>query len=110
MSADETLQPGQFWHGSWHRIDPSDTVRTPALPIAYGHMQHNYFTTNRQVAEDSADTRRGGPGYLHVVEPTGPYEVDRGEEDSYRSEHPLRVLSVRAYEPPKRGRQREAGS
>jgi hypothetical protein len=109
MTADETLQPGQFWHGSWQRIDPTDTVRTRALPSEYGHMKHNYFTSSREVAEDFADTRRGEPGYLHVVEPTGPYEADRGEEDSYRSEHPLRVLAVRAYEPPRRGLGREAG-
>ena len=57
--------------------------------------QANFFTTSREVAEDAADMRDGlGHGWIHAVEPTGDFEVDRGEPESWKSKAPLRVLSV----------------
>jgi hypothetical protein len=52
------------------------------------------------VAEDYSGGGRSWAGYVHVVEPTGPYEpdpVDPPSYQAYRSEHPLRVISVSEY-------------
>ena len=50
------------------------------MPLSHGRARHNFFTTSRDVAEDAADMRDGlGHGWIHVVEPTGDFEVDRGE-------------------------------
>jgi 8-oxo-dGTP diphosphatase len=87
--------PGPFLHGSVNRIEPGSLVRQDAMPEDHGRAAHSYFTTDRQVAEDAADMRNGrGHGWIHQVEPTGRYEVDHGEPDSFRSAHPLRVVSV----------------
>ena len=94
MSAARHLSPDQFFHGSMNRIEPGDSVRVGAMPPEYGKFTHNYFTTDRHVAEDAAGTRTGRPGFIHAVEPTGEYEIDRGEKDSFRSTHPLRVISA----------------
>lgn len=84
-----------YLHGSPNRIEPGAFVHQDAMPKSDGRLKHNYFTTDRDVAEDAADMRDGrGHGWIHTVEPTGPYEVDHGEPDSWRSEQPLRVLSV----------------
>jgi 2'-5' RNA ligase len=87
--------PGPFLHGSVNRIEPGTLIHQDAMPAGHGRACHNYFTTDRQVAEDAADQRNGrGYGWIHRVEPTGSYEVDHGEPDSWRSEAPLRVLSA----------------
>ena len=52
MTAQENLSPKQFFHGSLHNIPEGDMVRTRALPAEYGYLRHNFFTTNRAVAED----------------------------------------------------------
>jgi hypothetical protein len=65
------------------------------MPQSYGRLKHNFFTTSREVAEDAADMRDGrGHGWVHTVEPTGDFEADRGEPESWKSKAPLRVLSV----------------
>ena len=65
------------------------------MPLSHGRARRNFFTTSREVAEDAADMRDGlGHGWIHVVEPTGDFEVDRGEPESWKSEAPLRVVSV----------------
>ena len=88
MSADQNLSAGQFYHGTTHHIPAGDSIRTRALPLEYGWLQHNYFTTDRKVAEGFAEPR----GKVYVVRPAGDYEVDPGEPSSYKSKHPLRIV------------------
>jgi 2'-5' RNA ligase/8-oxo-dGTP pyrophosphatase MutT (NUDIX family) len=84
-----------FLHGGPNRVEPGGFIRQDAMPREYGRLQHNFFTTSRDVAEDAADMRNGrGHGWIHVVEPTGPFEEDLGEPESWKSRQPLRVLSV----------------
>lgn len=97
---DRDYQPGEhagpFFHGSINRIEPGDAIRHDAPPLeGHGRLQHSFFTTSREVAEDAADPRDGrGHGWVHVVKPTGTYQIDHGEPDSWKSASPLRVLSV----------------
>jgi len=84
-----------YLHGGPNRVEPGGLIHQDAMPESYGRLSHNFFTTNRDVAEEAADMRNGlGHGWVHTVEPTGPFEVDPGEPDSWKSEAPLRVLSV----------------
>lgn len=98
----ERSQPGWldaepvYLHGGPNRVAPGDLIHQDAMPRSYGRLQHNFFTTSRQVAEDAADMRDGlGHGWIHTVVPTGPFEPDPGEMDSWKSRAPLRVVSVR---------------
>ncbi len=84
-----------YLHGGPNRVEPQGLIHQDAMPQSYGRLKHNFFTTSREVAEDAADMRDGlGHGWIHTVEPTGDFEVDRGEPESWKSEAPLRVLSV----------------
>jgi len=84
-----------YLHGGPNRVEPGGLIHQDAMPESYGRLSHNFFTTSRDVAEEAADMRNGlGHGWVHTVEPTGPFEVDPGEPDSWKSEAPLRVLSV----------------
>jgi hypothetical protein len=84
-----------YLHGGPNRVEPQGLIHQDAMPQSYGRLKHNFFTTSREVAEDAADMRDGlGHGWIHAVEPTGDFEVDRGEPESWRSRAPLRVLSV----------------
>lgn len=84
-----------YLHGGPNRVEPGDVIHQGAMPESYGRLRHSFFTTSRKVAEDAADMRDGlGHGWIHTVEPTGPFEVDPGEPDSWKSKAPLRVLSV----------------
>jgi GNAT superfamily N-acetyltransferase len=84
-----------YLHGGPNRVEPGGLIHQDAMPLSYGQSRHNYFTTSREVAEDAADMRDGlGHGWIHTVEPAGGFEVDRGEPESWKSEAPLRVISV----------------
>lgn len=84
-----------YLHGGPNRVEPQGLIHQDAMPQSYGRLKHNFFTTSREVAEDAADMRDGlGHGWIHAVEPTGYFEVDRGERESWKSGTPLRVLSV----------------
>ena len=84
-----------YLHGGPNRVEPGGFIHQDAMPLSHGRARHNFFTTSREVAEDAADMRDGlGHGWIHVVEPTGDFEVDRGEPESWKSEAPLRVVSV----------------
>ncbi len=84
-----------YLHGGPNRVEPEGLIHQDAMPQSYGRLKHNFFTTSREVAEDAADMRDGlGHGWIHAVEPTGDFEVDRGEPQSWKSEAPLRVISV----------------
>jgi len=84
-----------YLHGGPNRIKSQGLIHQNAMPQSYGRLRHNFFTTSREVAEDTADMRDGlGHGWIHAVEPTGDFEVDRGEPESWKSKAPLRVLSV----------------
>jgi hypothetical protein len=84
-----------YLHGGPNRVEPQGLIHQDAMPQSYGRLKHNFFTTSREVAEDAADMRDGlGHGWIHTVEPTGDFEVDRGEPESWKSEAPLRVLGV----------------
>lgn len=84
-----------YLHGGPNRVEPGGFIHQDAMPLSHGRSRHNYFTTSREVAEDAADMRNGlGHGWIHTVEPTGEFEVDRGERESWKSEAPLRVISV----------------
>jgi GNAT superfamily N-acetyltransferase len=84
-----------YLHGGPNRVEPGSFIHQDAMPQSHGRLRHNYFTTSREVAEDAADMRDGlGHGWIHEVEPAGDFEVDRGEPDSWKSEAPLRVVSV----------------
>jgi hypothetical protein len=95
--ADEVTRAarGPYLHGGPNRVEPGGLIHQDAMPRSYGRSRHNCFTTSRKVAEDAADSRDGrGHGWIHVVQPTGPVEVDPAEPESWRSEAPLRVISV----------------
>src|SRR5271165_1145905 len=84
-----------YLHGGPNRVKSQGLIHQDAMPQSYGRLRHNFFTTSREVAEDAADMRDGlGHGWIHAVEPTGDFEVDRGEPESWKSKAPLRVLSV----------------
>lgn len=84
-----------YLHGGPNRVEPGDVICQDAMPESYGRLRHNFFTTSREVAEDAADMRDGlGHGWIHTVEPAGHFEVDPGEPESWKSETPLRVISV----------------
>jgi GNAT superfamily N-acetyltransferase len=84
-----------YLHGGPSRVEPGDVIHQDAMPQSHGRLSRNFFTTSREVAEDAADMRNGlGHGWIHTVEPTGRFEVDHGEPDSWKSEAPLRVVSV----------------
>ena len=84
-----------YLHGGPNRVEPGGFIHQDAMPLSHGRARRNFFTTSREVAEDAADMRDGlGHGWIHVVEPTGDFEVDRGEPESWKSEAPLRVVSV----------------
>lgn len=92
---DRSASEPVYLHGGPNRVVPGDIVHQDAMPESYGRLQHNFFTTSRQVAEDAADMRDGlGHGWIHTVEPTGSFEPDLGEPDSWKSQAPLRVVSV----------------
>ena len=82
-----------YLHGGPNRVEPGAAIHQDAMPESHGRLKHNYFTTSRQVA--AADMRDGlGHGWIHVVEPPGPFEADHGEPESWKSTAPLRVMSV----------------
>jgi GNAT superfamily N-acetyltransferase len=84
-----------YLHGGPNRVEPGDVIHQDAMPENHGRLSHNFFTTSREVAEEAADMRNGrGHGWIHTVEPTGRFEVDHGEPDSWKSQAPLRVVSV----------------
>ena len=84
-----------YLHGGPNRVESQGLIHQDAMPQSYGRLRRNFFTTSREVAEDAADMRDGlGHGWIHAVEPTGDFEVDRGEPESWKSKAPLRVLSV----------------
>jgi GNAT superfamily N-acetyltransferase len=84
-----------YLHGGPNRVEPGDVIHQDAMPDSHGRLKHNFFTTSREVAEDAADMRDGlGHGWIHTVEPAGPFEPDPGEPDSWKSGAPLRVISV----------------
>jgi len=84
-----------YLHGGPNRVEPQGLIHQDAMPQSHGRLKHNFFTTSREVAEDAADMRDGlGHGWIHTVEPTGDFEVDHGEAESWKSEAPLRVLGV----------------
>lgn len=94
-AAASDLVDGPFLHGGPNRVEPGGLIHQDAMPRSHGRLKHNFFTTDRNVAEDAADMRNGlGHGWIHTVEPTGQWEVDFGEPDSWKSEYPLRVISV----------------
>jgi GNAT superfamily N-acetyltransferase len=84
-----------YLHGGPNRVEPGAVIHQDAMPLSHGRSRHNYFTTSREVAEDAADMRDGlGRGWIHTIEPPADFEVDRGEPESWKSEAPLRVISV----------------
>jgi hypothetical protein len=88
-------QAGIYLHGGPNRVEPGGFIHQDAMPESYGRSRYVYFTTSRAVAEDAADSRNGrGHGWIHDVQPTGPFEVDPAEPESWKSEVPLRVISV----------------
>jgi hypothetical protein len=88
-------RPPVYYHGGPNRVEPGGMIHQDAMPLSHGRLDHNFFTTDRQVAEDAADCRDGlGHGWIHVIEPTGYFEPDRGEPASWKSVYPLRVVSV----------------
>jgi GNAT superfamily N-acetyltransferase len=84
-----------YLHGGPNRVEPGAVIHQDAMPESHGRLECTFLTTSRQVAEDAANMRDGlGHGWIHVVEPTGPFEVDHGEPESWKSGAPLRVISV----------------
>jgi GNAT superfamily N-acetyltransferase len=84
-----------YLHGGPNRVEPGGFIHQDAMPLSHGRARHNFFTASREIAEDAADMRDGlGHGWIHVVEPAGDFEVDCGEPESWKSEAPLRVVSV----------------
>lgn len=105
MSAQDHLQPQQFYHGSAHKFEPGDLV-DPDRPSHYQpHPEgHAYFTTNAERARGYANRalarepyEAGKDARVYQVEPTGPhFRLDpRGAapmQDDWHSVHPLRVV------------------
>jgi len=84
-----------YLHGGPNRVEPGGFIHQDAMPLSHCRARHNFFTASRNVAEDAADMRDGlGHGWIHIVEPAGDFEVDGGEPESWKSQAPLRVISV----------------
>ena len=74
-----------YLHGGPNRVESQSLIHQDAMPQSYGRLRRNFFTTSREVAEDAADMRDGlGHGWIHAAEPTGDFEVDRGEPESWK--------------------------
>lgn len=95
MTADDHLQPQQFYHGSRSKIEPGGQIRSDwRSPAPKGTiLPDNFFTTDRGEAEKyTTSATQGRTGAVHVVEPTGPYEPDETRPNSFLSRHPLNVV------------------
>lgn len=101
MSAQDNLQPRQFFHGTNAPLREGDMI-VPGMPKAHSAStgEHVYFGNldTALFAGDGAVKNRGGDLHLYQVEPTGRYEPDPdspasrwGENAAYRTASPLRV-------------------
>lgn len=78
MSAQDNLNPVQFYHGTNAELKPGQDMVIPG-------RRHVYFTTDRDTAAHIGK-------YVLTVRPTGPYEPDDGGmRDSYKSTQPLHI-------------------
>jgi rifampin ADP-ribosyltransferase len=102
MSAQDNMNPQQFFHGSRADLNVGDMIE-PGMPgnWAASSRQHVYFTPDEKVAHGFA--RRIGktygeddPPHVYTVEPTGKYTNDRDYEGpAFKSKSPLRVTAKR---------------
>lgn len=108
MSAQDHLQPMQFFHGTTAELRPGSHIRPAAesgLPAnfsGYGNEAHAYATaslpsasTYAEHALDWAYNRDAGHGKtsrVYQVEPTGDYEPDPDDTNqAYRTQSSWRV-------------------
>ncbi|HEX9105891.1 MAG TPA: NAD(+)--rifampin ADP-ribosyltransferase, partial [Longimicrobiales bacterium] len=102
LSAFDTAQPTEFYHGTRADLKPGDLLE-PGRPSNYGERNAAafvYLTGSLDTAAWGAELAAGdGPGRIYVVQPTGPIMEDpdltrtgSNPTRSYRSEHPLRVI------------------
>jgi hypothetical protein len=102
-------EKGPFFHGTKAAVDVG-TELVPGFGSNFQQgrvMNHIYFSAALESAVWGAELATAlagvdGRGHLYVVEPTGPFEDDPNLTDkrfpgnptrSYRSKHPLRVVS-----------------
>ena len=96
MTAQDNLNPQQFYHGSMHKF--SGEVKPGTL---LGHLGEGdpdpddraFFTTDKETASWYARSEKGKTGYLYTVQPTGPYERDPYEQKAFGSAHPLKITN-----------------
>src|SRR5262245_32113354 len=96
----------RFYHGTRAELKPGDLI-TPGYRANFGSPErvtnHVYFSATLEAGVWGAELARGeGLGRIYLVEPTGSFADDPNLTDrrypgnptkSYRSRHPLRVLS-----------------
>lgn len=91
MSADDHLNPRQFFHGTKREItgDTIEPGHEPNFDISIPGKV--YMSGTRAKARKYA----GSSGRVFRVEPTGPYEHDDNlpsNHASFQSDHPLRIV------------------
>ncbi len=101
---------GPFYHGTKARLAVGDLL-VPGYPSNYegGRVSKNiYFSASLEAAVWGAELAMAlanldGPGYIYIVEPTGPFEDDPNVTNkrfagnptkSYRTREPLKVVGV----------------
>jgi hypothetical protein len=93
MSADEHLSKPQFFHGMPHEA-AGDLVH----PTNQGFAHQAFFTSDPKLAEGFTmpknywgDSREKNTGYVYPVQPTGDYRPDHQEDNSFKTESPLKI-------------------
>jgi hypothetical protein len=112
MSADQNLNPQQFYHGTPAELKAGDMIHpatavgvVSSAPSVGNPADHTYFTTKQRMASyysapritDEESAMRAvdaspSQGHIYKVEPTGKYDPDPHEPDSFHSSQPLRVV------------------
>lgn len=90
MSAQDNLNPTQFYHASDHKFTPGDTVDPghPGVWQGLGYSQGHAF-----MASTPEDAATWAPyGHVYHVQPTGSYSQDTQAHHAYQSDHPLKVI------------------
>lgn len=93
MSADQNLNPQQFYHASPHNFSPGDVIEPGHSPVASsGKQSHVFVTTSLPNAKSWAKHGMEG-GAVYQTSAPGKYEPDPlpTGKDEYRTRENLTV-------------------
>lgn len=98
MSAQDHLNPHQFFHGTRAELRPGDLIEPGYTKANYSgfkgkRLPHVYMTDNQVEAQGYArDARGSGIQRVYSVEPTAGHAADPSRAGEFMSDEPLRVL------------------